>query len=1496
MTGADETTPPEAEAAGPEQDEADAVFRLSPQQERLFLNHPEGVPCLSLTVRLNGVPDEAALEAKWTACVEALEILRTACRTPAWSRLPLQHVEDHLDAPLIVERLSDDAVAAHLAALEQCTVDPASVPNVHARLIIAPSAARLHLSGGAHLVDGDSLITLAHHLIAGTAEEATPASEPLQYPDIAEWAASLAEDADAGPGLAFWRNRVSELQDTSPLFPHTPPSEGGRWSEAAAGWPEAWSTSPPSEPEAIALALVFAARCGGNARVGEDGAAVAVRSNSRDVEDLFDTIGPLARWLPLVTRTDLDAPFSAWCAEVEIAWNTTRTWQHLMEAGIGEQSVPEIAIGVDYVQRRRIGLGGNDVIEHCDPEPSAPPLILRIDVDRRRLSLLVDTGRHDPAQAARLARMASMLADAARKGDAADTDGAETGGAETGGAETGGFRAGSLPWLDDATRAELIAMGTGPALTVSPDPLPDRVARYASETPDAAAVIQDGRAVTYGELWARAGAVADTLSAGSFEDERPAAVRFSRGPDALAAMLGAWRAGRPYTLCDPALPQSRIDEMLRAANAAATVTEIPAQSSGPEAAANGSGPTAHRPDLAYLLFTSGSTGTPKAVAVTQAGLAASTAARTQHYGADPKTFLVVSPLGFDSSVAGLYWTLGTGGTVVLPTDVEAQDAAALARLIRVHAISHVLMLPGLYDAVLEAAEPGDLDSLELVIVAGEECAATLPKRHRTHCPGARLENEYGPTEGTVWCTAARLDDRPDGRVTIGSAIPGVSVRVLDPMLHPVPPGVPGEIAIGGAGLARGYHGRPSETAARFVPDPLSTEPGARIYLVGDRGVLSSDGQILYQGRVDNQVKIRGHRVELEEIEAHLLADARVRSAAAAVRDGHLVAYLVLRDGEDGDLTTNAAHTEALTRALSQGLPDWMTPQSWVVLEELPRGATGKLDRAALPDPDQARPDAASRPPRDEIERAVADVWAELLKVEEVGIDDNFFHLGGDSLVALRVSTRMRQLGINARPRLLLKHPTIAELIAASPRLDPESIRRDAPVVEAQGAGGAGGTPEASVPLTALQEWLLDRAGGIPKRYNQTLRIRASEPLDLAALERAFHDVVQRHDALRLRIEAMPTSWRQVAGPAETVPPLLYDLSRVPKPARATIEAGGWERLHSDLDPSIGRNARLAVVRRGADAGDLVLAVVHHLSIDAASWQVVIEDLETAYRAALAGKQPNWPHPAGSFTAWAAATQGRQPDDPTAPKTNPAPGSGTLPVDHPNGSNREADVECLSVSLDEADTDNLTRLVPGAFGCGLDALLTAALAETLADWSGNSRVRIDRERHGRDTEEAGSTVGWFTAIEPITFEVPPDTSPAATPAANTVSRLKALVDQADAEPPAGAYGGAGTGIGAEGEVLFNFLGRTDLTTREVGLFQVEAGPVGRTRDPEIPRHCLLEIDAEIFGGQLKIDWNFARPLHDRSTIERLAADHLARLSAIAKDLAKNRQPNTDRERT
>ena len=434
---------------------------------------------------------------------------------------------------------------------------------------------------------------------------------------------------------------------------------------------------------------------------------------------------------------------------------------------------------------------------------------------------------------------------------------------------------------------------------------------------------------------------------------------------------------------------------------------------------------------AYLIYTSGSTGRPKGVLVSHRNLVHSTLARVSYYKESVNSFLLLSPFAFDSSMAGLFWTLCRGGMLVIPEEDSHRDPAHLAELIARHSVSHLLSLPALYELLLQQAEARQLASLRTVIVAGEPCRAELVVRHGETLPQASLFNEYGPTEATVWSSVHHCRPPAGQRpVPIGRPVANTQIYLLDSELQPVPVGVIGEVYIGGGGLARGYLNHPALTAAAFVPDPLSREPGARLYKTGDLARFLADGEIEFVGRNDFQVKIRGHRIELSEIELALAQHPGIKEAIVLARekmagDKRLTAYVVLNRAE-------AATAKQLREFLKEKLPEYMLPSSFVVLEELPLTANGKVDRNALPAPEQARPGLAAVyvAPRTAVEELLCGVFSEVLQVERVGVRDSFFELGGHSLLATQVASRVRgALQVELPLRRLFEAPTVEGLAA-----------------------------------------------------------------------------------------------------------------------------------------------------------------------------------------------------------------------------------------------------------------------------------------------------------------------------------------------------------------------------------------------------------------------------------------------------------------------------------
>jgi amino acid adenylation domain-containing protein len=571
-----------------------------------------------------------------------------------------------------------------------------------------------------------------------------------------------------------------------------------------------------------------------------------------------------------------------------------------------------------------------------------------------------------------------------------------------------------------------------------PETITAWIEAQAAATPDAIAVRQGSETWSYARLDATANRVARHLRSLGVGPESRVGLALERSPEMVAALLGVLKAGGAYVPLDPGHPAERL-AWVRADAGVSVVLEGEdfedikdlRDLKDEKDEKDEKGQTAALPDgLAYVMYTSGSTGRPKGVGISQRNVCFSTAARRRVFPEPVKVFQPTASFTVDSSVPGIFWTLCSGGTIALPAERFHLDLphfiAELARL----EVSHLDLLPSLYSLVLEQAAPGQLAGLRVVIVAGEACPPALVARHREKLPGVRLVNEYGPTEGTVWCSAYDCSgfDPAAARVPVGRPIDNARLLVLDAVeLHELPIGAEGEIALAGGGVARGYLGRPDLTAASFVPDPWSDAPGGRLYRTGDRGRQLVDGRIEVLGRIDHQVKIRGFRVELGEIESALADLPGVREAAVIAHNDSLVAYIATN--------ANPAVSD-LRESLRKLLPEPMVPSSFVLLPDLPRTPAGKVDRRALPAltakpaPAATTPtDLSTRTLRDTAAGAIAAVWREVLGVPSVGLDDNFFDLGGHSLLLVQAHGRLRERFPQLTALDLFRYPTVATLAA-----------------------------------------------------------------------------------------------------------------------------------------------------------------------------------------------------------------------------------------------------------------------------------------------------------------------------------------------------------------------------------------------------------------------------------------------------------------------------------
>lgn len=576
------------------------------------------------------------------------------------------------------------------------------------------------------------------------------------------------------------------------------------------------------------------------------------------------------------------------------------------------------------------------------------------------------------------------------------------------------------------------------------------IEEQAERTPDDTAIVFQQQQLTYAEFNARANQLASRLRKLGVGPDVMVGICVQPSLEMMVGVLGILKAGGAYVPLDPGYPQERLAFIIEDTKAPVLLTQksivdesrLPVGQSqlkilcldsdwhtiAEESRENPSSEVTDQ-NLVYVIYTSGSTGKPKGVLITHKNLVHSTYARLLYYRKPPGRYLLLSSFSFDSSVAGIFWPLIQGGALVLPEAGTQRDPRVVTDLIERHQITHTLCLASHYTLILSEANKRKLATLRTAIVSGEVFSMALVNRHDQLAPKAELFNEYGPTEASVWCIVFDCHSSFSGnKVPIGRPIANTQVYLLNSYHQPVPVGVPGELYIGGDGIAKGYLNRPELTKEKFIPDPFSGKPEARLYKTGDMARYLPDGNIEFLGRVDDQVKIRGYRIELGEIEAVLgqhpaIQELIVTSREDTPGDKRLVAYVVLKG-------KTVSGTQELRAHVSQKLPDYMVPSAFVFLESLPRTPIGKVDLERLPAPDAKRHELDVRysAPRNSVEEVLATIWAQVLNLDHVGIEDNFFELGGHSILVIQIASRVRDIFKVELPlRDIFAKPTVSGL-------------------------------------------------------------------------------------------------------------------------------------------------------------------------------------------------------------------------------------------------------------------------------------------------------------------------------------------------------------------------------------------------------------------------------------------------------------------------------------
>ncbi|TVT07732.1 amino acid adenylation domain-containing protein [Amycolatopsis bartoniae] len=1020
-----------------------------------------------------------------------------------------------------------------------------------------------------------------------------------------------------------------------------------------------------------------------------------------------------------------------------------------------------------------------------------------------------------------------------------------------------------------------------PAL-LSGEPLPALVGRMVAERPDAVAVADADGELSYGRLWDRAVRFAAVLRAHGVGSECRVGLVVGRSSWWVAGMLGVLLAGGTFVPVDPAYPDERKQWIFRSADprwvvcAAKTREAVPAEFADRLVVIDevdlATGPDAELPRVdsraaAYVIYTSGSTGTPKGVVVTHAGLGNLAMAHIDRFRVSPSSrVLQFAALGFDTIVSEVMMALLSGATLVMPPEQDLPPRASLTEALERWDITQVKAPP----SVLATAEALPA-RVETVVAAGELCPPGLVDRLSAD---RRMINAYGPTETTICATMSRPLSPGQDPIPFGEPVPGVRGYLLDAFLRPLPPGITGELYLAGIGVARGYLGRPALTAERFVADPFV--PGERMYRTGDLAYRTDQGELVSAGRADDQLKIRGFRVEPREIEFVLSSDPRVTQATVTVREGRLVAYV-----SPGDVDPRALREDLASR-----LPQYMVPAAVVPLDALPLTAHGKIDRRALPDPDFSA-GKVSREPATEAERMLCGLFAGVLGLERVGVDDNFFELGGDSILSMQLTARARRAGLTFTAADVFEGKTperIAQL-AAEPS-PPERGR-------AAGADGVG-----AVAWTPVMRMFGDSVAA--PGFAQWVVLGAPADLTEEALVRGLSAVVDTHDMLRARVTGGDGSRRLVVGERGSVDAAgLVTRRGVDGGSPDEVVQAAVPEAVRGLDPAAGVLVRVVWVDAGPERLGRLLVVVHHLAVDGVSWRILTSDLQVACEAAAAGRKPVLEPVDVSFRRWAGLLK---------EWAVSAERAGELPAwqailgqeDQPAGARAPVgEVRSRAWVVPGADTAVLVGRAPVVFHCGVHEVLLAGLAGAVARRRGGDVVLVDVEGHGRHPAgemDLSRTVGWFTSTHPVRLDVAGiDLADALAggPAAGTL--LKVVKEQSRAVP------GDGLGYGLlrylnedTGPVLralpparigFNYMGRFAAGDQHAVRAWQLAGDIGSAMDPGMDLPHALEVNALVRdlpdGPELTLmaEWRDG-PL-DEAEIGRLGQAWLDMLSGLAR---------------
>jgi amino acid adenylation domain-containing protein/non-ribosomal peptide synthase protein (TIGR01720 family) len=1073
-----------------------------------------------------------------------------------------------------------------------------------------------------------------------------------------------------------------------------------------------------------------------------------------------------------------------------------------------------------------------------------------------------------------------------------------------------------VPLLTDAERQQALVQWND-TRTVYPrdQSLPQLFAAQAERRPDAVAVVYESEHLTYRELNQRANQLAHELQSRGVGPERRVGLCVERSLEMIIGLVGIVKAGGAYVPLDPRYPAERLAFMLEDAQVPVLLTQSDLVARLPEHHAHivcldqweirnlqsairnpesGVGPD----NLAYVMYTSGSTGTPKGISIPQRAIHRLVFNTNYVDLTSEDRIAQASNASFDAATFEIWGALLHGARLVGITKEVALSPLDFAAGLRDEGISVLFLTTALFNQLAREV-PWAFRGVRHLLFGGEAVDPQWVKEVLAHSGPERLLHVYGPTESTTFASWHLVQDVPEGASTvpIGRPIANTEMYLLDAYLQPVPVGVAGELYIGGDGLARDYFNRPELTAEKFVPNPYRA--GARLYRTGDSARYGRDGSIEFLGRIDHQIKLRGFRIELGEIEAVLSQHPGVSESVVMARedvpgDKRLVAYVVPNKTTDHRPQTTDLEKEEglgswvlglgsfsseLRQYVKAKLPEYMVPTAFVVMDALPLTPNGKVDRRALPAPEASRRELAEEfvAPRTAVEEVLARIWAEVLRLERVGVQDNFFELGGDSILSIQIIARANEAGLRLTAQQMFQHQTIAELAA---------VAGTGPAIEAEQ-----GVVVGEAPLVPIQQWFFEQELAEPHHFNQALLLQVRQAMDATLLAQAVQQLLVQHDALRLRFVRGESDWQQINADVDgTIPFVQIDVSGLAD-QRATIEVAA-EQVQASLNLSDGPLLRVVYFEMGSGRASRLLIVIHHLAMDGVSWRILLEDLLRAYEQLSRGEAVELGRKTTSFKRWAerlsayARSEGVK-EEAGYWLSEARARVGRLPVDVAGGVNTMASARTVGLRLNEEETRTLLQEVPEAYHTQITEVLLTALVQAFAAWTGESKLLVDLEGHGREglfeDIDVTRTVGWFTSVYPVLLDLES--------AADVGSALKTIKEQVRRVPKRGVGYGMLRYLSPDpelaerlrqmpsAEVSFNYLGQLDQALPENAPVALAPEFGGTMRSRRGQRRYLLDVHVSVIGNRLQVVCMYSDQVHRRETIERLAHSYLESLRAI-----------------